>query len=39
MEKRVEHDVWYAENWSLFLDLKIIFLTIWNAIKGEDNAY
>ena len=39
MEKRVEYDVWYAENWSFFLDLKIMFLTIWNAIKGEDNAY
>ncbi|MBQ9576482.1 MAG: undecaprenyl-phosphate glucose phosphotransferase [Muribaculaceae bacterium] len=39
MEKRVEYDVWYAENWSFFLDLKIIFLTVWNAIKGEENAY
>ena len=39
MEKRVELDVWYAENWSFFLDLKIMFLTIWNALKGEDNAY
>ncbi|MBR5169261.1 MAG: undecaprenyl-phosphate glucose phosphotransferase [Muribaculaceae bacterium] len=39
MEKRVEYDVWYAENWSLFLDLKIIVRTVWNAIKGEDNAY
>ena len=39
MEKRVEYDVWYAENWTFFLDLKIIFRTIWNAIVGEDNAY
>lgn len=39
MEKRVEYDVWYAENWTFFLDLKIIFRTVWNAIKGEDNAY
>jgi len=39
MEKRVEFDVWYAENWTFFLDLKIIFRTIWNAIRGEDNAY
>ena len=39
MEKRVEFDVWYAENWSFFLDMKIIFRTIWNALKGEDNAY
>ncbi len=39
MEKRVEYDVWYAENWTFFLDLKIIFRTVWNAIVGEDNAY
>ena len=39
MEKRVEHDVWYAENWNLLLDLKIIFLTVWNVFKGEKNAY
>ena len=39
MEKRVEYDVWYAENWTFFLDLKIIFRTVWNALKGEDNAY
>lgn len=39
MEKRVEYDTWYIENWSLFLDLKIVFLTVWNVFKGEDNAY
>ena len=39
MEKRVEYDVWYIENWSFFLDLKIIYLTIKNMVKGEKNAY
>ena len=39
MEKRVEYDVWYTENWNLMLDLKIIFLTVVNAIKGEKNAF
>ncbi|WP_295718819.1 undecaprenyl-phosphate glucose phosphotransferase [Mucilaginibacter sp.] len=39
MEKRVEHDIWYLENWSLKLDVKIIFLTIYNIFKGEKNAY
>lgn len=39
MEKRVEADVWYLENWSFLLDLKIIFLTVWNIIRGEKNAY
>jgi putative colanic acid biosynthesis UDP-glucose lipid carrier transferase len=39
MEKRVENDVWYAENWTFFLDLKIIVRTVINAFKGEENAY
>lgn len=39
MEKRVEHDLWYMENWSVMLDLKIVFLTIINIFKGEKNAY
>ena len=39
MEKRVELDVWYAENRTFFMDLKIIFRTVLNALKGEDNAY
>ena len=39
IEERVLHDVWYIENWSLTLDLKIIFLTVWNILRGEDNAY
>jgi putative colanic acid biosynthesis UDP-glucose lipid carrier transferase len=39
MEKRVQYDVQYIENWSLALDVKIIFLTVWNMVKGEKNAY
>lgn len=39
MEARVQKDVWYIENWSPFLDIKIIFLTIINVFRGEENAY
>lgn len=39
MEKRVEHDVWYIRNWSFFLDLKIVVLTVTNMFRGEKNAY
>ena len=39
MEGRVKRDVWYIENWSFFLDLKIIVVTIINMFKGESNAY
>lgn len=36
---RVRYDIFYLENWSLLLDLKIVFQTIYNAIKGDDKAY
>jgi len=36
---RVKYDIFYLENWSLMLDLKIVFLTVINAIKGEEKAY
>jgi len=39
MEGRVKRDVWYIENWSFFLDLKIIIVTVLNMFKGERNAY
>ena len=39
MRKRVQYDVWYIENWSFFLDLRIIFLTVWNMIRGDKNAF
>jgi putative colanic acid biosysnthesis UDP-glucose lipid carrier transferase len=39
MEGRVEHDLWYMENWSLWLDTRIIFLTLYNMIRGERKAY
>lgn len=39
MLNRVEADVWYLENWSFLLDLKIIFLTFWNTVKGDKNAF
>ncbi|MES2589534.1 MAG: undecaprenyl-phosphate glucose phosphotransferase [Bacteroidota bacterium] len=39
MSNRVEYDVWYLENWFFLLDLKIIFLTVWNVFKGEEKAF
>jgi len=39
IKKRVEYDLWYLENWSLWLDLRIIFLTVYNVFRGEENAY
>ena len=36
---RVRFDIFYLENWTILLDLKIIFKTVINAIKGEEKAY
>ncbi|MFN2261075.1 MAG: undecaprenyl-phosphate glucose phosphotransferase [Psychroflexus sp.] len=36
---RVKYDIFYLENWSLLLDLKIMFQTIYNALKGDRKAY
>jgi Undecaprenyl-phosphate glucose phosphotransferase len=39
MIKRTRADVWYIENWSLLMDIKIIFMTVFNMFKGEKNAF
>ncbi|MDD6670807.1 MAG: sugar transferase, partial [Prevotella sp.] len=40
MEERIRKDIWYVENWSLLLDIKIIFRTITNMLGFEKgNAY
>lgn len=39
MERRVEYDVWYIENWTFLLDLKVIVRTVLNAVQGEKNAF
>lgn len=39
MEGRVRFDVWYIENWSLSLDINVVFQTVWNVLKGDEKAY
>ncbi len=36
---RIKFDIFYIENWSFFLDIKIIIQTVINAVSGEDKAY
>jgi len=38
MQKRIEHDLHYIENWDLFLDIKILWLTVFGS-KTRTNAY
>lgn len=39
IENRVKYDIYYIENWSFFLDVKIIIQTIIKVIKGDEKAY
>jgi putative colanic acid biosysnthesis UDP-glucose lipid carrier transferase len=39
MLNRVQADLWYLENWSILLDLKIIVLTLWQVLKNNDNTF
>ena len=39
IQNRIKFDIFYVENWSFFLDIKIIVQTILNAFKGEEKAY
>jgi putative colanic acid biosynthesis UDP-glucose lipid carrier transferase len=35
LEERIRHDIWYVENWSFWLDVRILILTFFR----RDNAY
>ncbi len=37
--KRVEHDLWYIENWNFWLDMQIVLQTFTKTFKGDKNAY
>ena len=36
---RVKYDIFYLENWSIIMDLRIVIRTIYNALGGEEKAY
>lgn len=39
MRERVEHDIWYIEHWSPLLDVKIVFMTVFQILGGDKQAY
>lgn len=39
MQKRIEYDIWYIENWSFLLDIQIIIMTVMRMVKGDPMAY
>jgi Undecaprenyl-phosphate glucose phosphotransferase len=38
LEPRLEHDLYYVQHWSLFLDIKILWMTVWRGFLHK-NAY
>jgi sugar transferase EpsL len=34
-EEKFKRDVWYVDHQSLFLDIKILFLTVWKVLRRE----
>ncbi|MCU0511057.1 MAG: undecaprenyl-phosphate glucose phosphotransferase [Anaerolineae bacterium] len=40
IEQRTTYDLWYVENWSLWLDIKIILRTVYQSVfRQSENAY
>lgn len=39
IKMRVNKDVWYLENWTLWLDIRILLLTVYTVFRGDKRAY
>ena len=39
IKMRVSKDLWYLENWTLWLDIQILFLTVYYVFKGDKKAF
>jgi putative colanic acid biosynthesis UDP-glucose lipid carrier transferase len=39
IQNRLKYDLHYIENWSFWLDIKIILFTVLDVIKGDEKAY
>lgn len=39
LQERVEHDIYYIQNWSIGLDLRILVMTFWRGVVTGENAY
>lgn len=39
LKARIQHDIWYIENWTFLLDVRITFLTFWKMVVGDKQAY
>ncbi|MFN5761117.1 MAG: sugar transferase, partial [Sphingobacteriales bacterium] len=39
LKKRIEYDLLYLENWTLWEDIRLILATIFVSLRGDENAY
>lgn len=39
IRQRFEYDLWYIENWSIWLDLQIVLMTVWQMILKDTKGY
>ena len=39
IKNRVKYDIYYLENWSILMDIRIVFRTVFDALRGDDKAY
>ena len=39
IKNRVKYDIYYLENWSILMDLRIVFKTVFDTLGGDDKAY
>jgi undecaprenyl phosphate N,N'-diacetylbacillosamine 1-phosphate transferase len=37
--EKIEYDIWYIDNWSLWLDIKILFMTLWVVLITREGVY
>lgn len=38
-QEKIKYDIWYIDNWSLWLDFKIILLTVWVVVVTKEGIY
>jgi lipopolysaccharide/colanic/teichoic acid biosynthesis glycosyltransferase len=36
MQRRIDHDLWYIENWSFWLDMRILLMTVSRILRSAD---
>ena len=39
IKNRVKYDIYYLENWSILMDIRIVLKTVFDALGGDDKAY